>query len=175
MLQFLRFSSYAPDRMLHVLFFNSNGSVHMLQFLCFSYYALVPVLHVLRFSSYAPVRMLHVLFFRSYSSVRMLQFLSFSSYASVLILRFICFSSYGCLVMCDSFLYNLQIILSAILQAVFKKAFQFVVFLFYSITISGVIRDNLSVKCRTSSGCTLIPHYRTSRMTVHTYPSLCCR
>jgi hypothetical protein len=140
------------------------------------------MLQVLRFSFYAPFRMLHVLFFRSYGSVQMLQFISFRSYASVLILRFICFSSYGCLVICDSFLYNIQIILSLFFQAAFKKYFQFVAFLFYSITISVVIRDNLSedaepnfVNCRTLSGCTLIPHYRKRKMTAHIYPSLFCR
>ena len=148
----------------------------MLQFLCS-----IPMLQVLRFSSYVPVRMLHVLFFRSYGSVHMFQFLSSSSYASFLILQFICFISYGCHVICDSFLYNLQIILSLFFQAVFKKYFQFVVFLFYSITISGVFRDTLSedaelnfVNCRTSSGCALTPHYRTRRMTVHIYSSLFC-
>jgi len=182
MLQFLRFSSYAPDLMLHVLIFSSYGSVHMLQFLCFSSYALVPMLQVLRFGSYTPVRTLHVLFHRSYGSVLMLQFLSFSSYASVLILRLIYFSSYDCLVICDIFLYNLQLIFLLFLQAVFKKCFHFLVFLFYSTTISGVIRDNLSedaepnfVNCCTSSDCTLIPHCRTRRMAVHIYPSLCCR
>jgi hypothetical protein len=88
----------------------------------------------------------------------MLHFLSFSSYASVLILRFRRFIFYGCLIICDSFLYNLQIIFSLFFQAVFKKCFQFVVFLFYSITISGFISHNLSedaelnfVNCRTAS------------------------
>jgi len=148
------------------------------------------MLQVLLFSSYASVPALQSLCPRSYASRPILQVLWFSSFALVPKLQFLCFSFYPSVHMFqplwltrhfDSFLYNLQIILSLVFQAVFKECFQFVVFPFFSITISGVIRDMSEdaepdfVNCRTSSGCTLIPQYRKRRMTVHIYPYLCCR